>query len=326
MDYVRLGNSGLKVSRLALGCMSFGEPDRGAHPWTLGYESALPLFKEALDAGINFLDTANVYSDGSSEEIVGRLVRENVKRDEVVIASKVYQRMDKSANGMGLSRKSIMSEVDNSLRRLGTDYIDLYQTHFWDNETPIEETLEALNDVVRAGKVRYIGASNMYAWQFATSIQISKHRNWAAFTSMQLHLNLIYREEQREMLPLCRSEGIGVMVFSPLARGLLTKDSNEKSTRAETDLVTGRWYEKTAAADQAVVDEVRAIAEERGLPRAQIALAWVMRQSGVTCPIIGATKSQHLQDAIASLDVTLSDEEVSRLEANYIPHAVVGLM
>ena len=326
MDYVRLGNSGLKVSRLALGCMSFGEPDRGAHPWTLGHESALPLFKEALDAGINFLDTANVYSDGSSEEIIGRLVRDNVKRDEVVIASKVYQRMDPSANGMGLSRKSIMSEVDNSLRRLGTDYIDLYQTHFWDNETPIEETLEALNDVVRAGKVRYIGASNMYAWQFATSIQISKRRNWAAFSSMQLHLNLIYREEQREMLPLCRSEGIGVMVFSPLARGILTKDSNEKSTRTETDLVTGRWYEKTAAADQAVVDDVRAIAEERGLPRAQIALAWVLRQNGVTCPIIGATKSQHLRDAIASLDVKLSDEEVERLEANYIPHAVVGLM
>ncbi|WP_085025944.1 aldo/keto reductase [Ensifer aridi] len=326
MEYVRLGATGLKVSRLALGCMSFGEPERGNHQWTLAEAEARPLFQQALDAGINFLDTANVYSDGTSEEIVGKLLKEHGRRDEIVLATKVFGRMNASPNAAGLSRKAILSEVDNSLRRLGTDYIDLYQTHFWDSETPIEETLEALNDIVKAGKVRYIGASNMYAWQFATAIQISKRKNWAAFASMQLHLNLIYREEEREMLPLCRAEGIGVMTFSPLARGILTKGSGSQSKRAETDNVTGRFYEKAAAADRVVVDEVAKIAAERGLPQAQIALAWVLQKQGVTCPIIGATKPSHLQDAVGSLAVKLTDDEIQRLEAPYVPHDVVGLM
>ncbi|WP_429818004.1 aldo/keto reductase [Ensifer sp. B1-9] len=326
MEYVRLGATGLKVSRLALGCMSFGEPDRGNHQWTLTEAEARPLFRKALDAGINFLDTANVYSDGTSEEIVGKLIKEHGRRDEVVLATKVFGRMNTSPNGAGLSRKAILSEVDNSLRRLGTDYIDLYQTHFWDNDTPVEETLEALNDVVRAGKVRYIGASNMYAWQFATAIQMSKRKGWAAFASMQLHLNLIYREEEREMLPLCRAEGIGVMTFSPLARGILTKDSGTQSKRAETDNVTGRFYKKAAVADQTVVDEVAKIARERNLPRAQVALAWVLQKPGVTCPIIGATKSSHLEDAVGALAVKLTDAEINRLEAPYVPHEVVGLM
>lgn len=326
MEYVRLGTTGLKVSRLALGCMSYGEPDRGNHEWTLNASEARPLFREAIESGINFLDTANVYSDGTSEEIVGQLIKEHGRRDELVVATKVFGRMGPGPNGAGLSRKAILSEVDNSLRRLGTDYIDLYQTHFWDNDTPIEETLEAFNDVVRAGKVRYLGASNMYAWQLATAIQISKRRNWAAFASMQLHLNLIYREEEREMLPLCRAEGIGVMTFSPLARGILTKDSGSQSKRAETDNVTGRFYEKTAAADQAVVAEVAKIANERNLPRAQVALAWVLQKPGVTCPIIGATKSSHLKDAIGALEIKLSDEEIKRLEAPYVAHDVVGLM
>lgn len=325
MEYVRLGKTGLKVSRLALGCMSFGVPERGNHLWTLDEEQSRPLFRQALEAGITFLDTANVYSDGTSEEIVGKLIREFGKRDELVIASKVYGRMNASANGMGLSRKAILTEVDNSLRRLGTDYIDLYQTHFWDNDTPIEETLEALNDAVRAGKVRFIGASNAYAWQFATAIQISKQNGWASFSSMQSHLNLIYREEEREMLPLCRSQGIGVMTFSPLARGILTKDPGTQSKRAETDNVTGKFYEKAAAADQKIIEEVAKIAVERNLPRAQIAMAWVLQKDGVTCPIIGATKPAHLEDAVAALDVKLTPEEIKRLEEPYVAHDVVGL-
>lgn len=326
MEYVRLGATGLKVSRLALGCMSFGEPARGNHEWTLNETEARPLFRQALDAGINFLDTANAYSDGTSEEIVGRLIKEHGQRDDIVLATKVFGRMGSGPNGAGLSRKAVLSELDNSLRRLGTDYIDLYQTHFWDNDTPVEETLEALNDAVRAGKVRYIGASNMYAWQLATAVQVSRRRNWAAFASMQLHLNLIYREEEREMLPLCRAEGIGVMTFSPLARGILTKDVGSQSKRAATDNVTGRFYEKAAAADQLVVEEVAKIAAERNLPRAQVALAWVLQKSGVTCPIIGATKASHLQDAVGALGVQLSSDEIQRLEAQYIAHDVVGLM
>ncbi len=325
MEYVRLGRTGLKVSRLALGCMSYGIPDRGNHAWTLREEEARPLFKAAVEAGINFLDTANVYSDGTSEEIVGRLLKEFAKRDEIVLATKVYGRMNPGANGMGLSRKAILNEVDNSLQRLGTDYIDLYQTHFWDTDTPIEETLEALSDVVKAGKVRYIGASNMYAWQFATAIQISKQNGWAKFSSMQSHLNLIYREEEREMLPLCRTEGIGVMTFSPLARGLLTKNVNASSKRSETDDVTGRFYEKAFQADQEVIREVAAIAQELGLPRAQVALAWVLQKDGVTSPIIGATKPSHLSDAVSSLDVRLTPEEIARLEQHYVAHDIVGL-
>lgn len=325
MEYVRLGKTGLKVSRLALGCMSYGVPERGNHLWTLNEEQSRPLFRQALEAGITFLDTANAYSDGTSEEIIGKLLKEFAKRDEVVLATKVYGRMNGSANGVGLSRKAILSEVDNSLRRLGTDYIDLYQTHFWDNDTSIEETLEALNDVVRAGKVRYIGASNAYAWQFAKAIQISKRNGWAAFSSMQAHLNLIYREEEREMLPLCRSEGIGVMTFSPLARGMLTKDAGLQSKRSETDNVTGRFYQKAAAADRNVIDEVAKVASERNLPRAQVALAWVLQKDGVTCPIIGATKPGHLEDAVAALGVKLTAEEIRRLEAPYVAHDVVGL-
>lgn len=325
MEYVTLGRSGLKVSRLVLGCMSYGVPDRGSHPWTMDKEESRPFIRKALDIGINFFDTANAYSDGTSEEIVGSLVREFVPRDEVVIATKVYGRMSADANGTGLSRKAILREVDNSLSRLGTDYIDLYQIHFWDRDTPIEETLEALNDVVRAGKVRYLGASNTYAWQFATALQIAERNGWAKFVSMQCHLNLLYREEEREMLPLCRAAGVGVIPFSPLARGKLTRDWSEASSRSETDVVTKRFYGSTEDADRQVVDAVAKVAEQRGISRALVALAWVMQKDGVTAPIIGATKERHLDDAREALSVRLTQEEIATLEAPYVPHAVVGL-
>ncbi|MBB3172576.1 aryl-alcohol dehydrogenase-like predicted oxidoreductase [Endobacter medicaginis] len=324
MEYTRLGRTGLEVSRLALGCMSFGIPDRGPHPWTLDEAASRPLIRQAVEAGINFFDTANFYSDGTSEEIVGRALRDFTRRDETVIATKVFFPLREGPNIGGLSRKAILSEIDHSLRRLGTDYVDLYQIHRFDPHTPIEETLEALHDVVRAGKARYIGASSMAAWQFATMLHTAERHGWTRFVSMQNHLNLLYREEEREMLPLCRAEGVGVIPWSPLARGRLTRPWDETSARAETDEVSRKLYAATEAADRAVADAVGRIAEARGLPRAQIALAWVLQKPGVTAPIIGATKPHHLADAIAALSVTLSADEIATLEANYLPHAPAG--
>jgi len=283
-----------------------------------------PLIRQAIEAGINFFDTANMYSDGTSEEIVGRALREFTKRDEVVIATKVFHRMRPGANGAGLSRKAIFSEIDNSLRRLGTDYVDLYQIHRWDYSTPIEETMEALHDVVKAGKARYIGASSMYAWQFSKALYVARLNGWAEFVSMQNHLNLLYREEEREMLPLCADEGVAVIPWSPLARGRLTRDWNESSEREQTDTYGHGLYQASFDGDRAIVDAVAAIANARGIPRAQVALAWVTQKKEVTAPIIGASKPHHLTDAIASLTVTLTDDEVAKLEASYVPHRVAG--
>jgi aryl-alcohol dehydrogenase-like predicted oxidoreductase len=304
--------------------MTYGEPQRGFHEWTLTQEKSRPLFKQAVEAGINFFDTANVYSDGSSEEIVGRALKEFARRDEVVIATKVHGRMRPGPNGAGLSRKAILQELDASLARLGTDYVDLYQIHRFDHDTPIEETLEALHDVVKAGKARYIGASSMYAWQFATMLHVAEVNGWTRFVTMQNYVNLLYREEEREMLPLCEAEGIGVIPWSPLARGRLTRDWDETTERSEADAFGQSLYEQTAEADRKVVETVAAVAAERGVPRAQIALAWVLAKPVVSAPIVGASRPGHLEDAVAALDLVLSDDEISRLEAPYIPHAVVG--
>lgn len=325
MEYVPLGRTGLKVSRLCLGCMTYGAPERGAHPWTLDEEQSRPMIRRALDLGINFFDTANSYSDGTSEEIVGRALRDFARRDEVVIATKVFYPSRKAPNIGGLSRKAIFTEIDNSLRRLGTDYVDLYQIHRWDYGTPIEETLEALHDVVKAGKARYIGASSMYAWQFAKALHTSERHGWARFVTMQNHLNLINREEEREMLPLCRDAGIGVLPWSPLARGRLTRDWDASSARMDTDdFGRGLYLAHSAEADRQVVEAVAQVAAARGVPRAQVALAWVAQQAGVTAPIIGASKPQHLDDAAAALDLQLTSEEIHALEAPYVPHSVVG--
>ncbi|MBT2759037.1 aldo/keto reductase [Mesobacillus foraminis] len=324
MDYVKLGNTGMEVSRLCLGCMSFGVPDRGNHKWVLDEEESRPMIKKALDHGINFFDTANVYSEGTSEEIVGRALKEMANRNEIVLATKVHGRMHNGPNGAGLSRKAIMTEIDNSLRRLGTDYVDLYQIHRWDYNTPIEETMEALHDVVKAGKARYIGASSMFAWQFLKAQHIAEKNGWARFISMQNHLNLLYREEEREMLPLCREENVGVIPWSPLARGKLTRDWEATTARSETDEFGKQLYSATAEADQAVVERVAQLAKERSVPRAQIALAWVLQKQPVTAPIIGATKISHLEDAVGALGITLSLEEVSFLEEPYVPHPVLG--
>jgi 1-deoxyxylulose-5-phosphate synthase len=323
MKYVKLGHTGLTVSRICLGCMSYGEPGRGNHTWTLGEDESRPFIAAALDAGINFFDTANVYSDGSSEEILGRALAEMTTRDEVVIATKVHGRMRPGANGGGLSRKAILSEIDASLRRLGTDHVDLYQIHRWDPRTPIEETLEALHDVVKAGKARYIGASSMYAWQLAKALFTADAHGWTRFVSMQDHYNLLHREEEREMLPLCADQGLGVIPWSPLARGRLTRDWDEATARSETDEF-GRSLYGAMASDRTVADTVAAIADDRGLPRAQIALAWLLAKDVVTAPIVGATKRQHLDDAVAAVEVTLSADEIERLEAPYEPHGVVG--
>ena len=324
MENVKLGNTGMDVSRLCLGCMSFGVPERGNHQWVLDEEQSRPIIKKALESGINFFDTANVYSDGTSEEIVGRALKEYANRDEIVIATKVHGRMHKGPNGAGLSRKAIMSEIDNSLRRLGTDYVDLYQIHRWDYNTPIEETMEALHDVVKAGKARYIGASSMYSWQFLKALHIAERNGWTRFVSMQNHLNLLYREEEREMLPLCKEEKIGVIPWSPLARGRLTRDWQETTARSQTDEFGKYLYAATLEADRKVVERVVEVAEKREVPRAQVALAWILQKSPVTAPIIGATKMQHLEDAVAAVTITLTDEEVSFLEEPYIPHPVLG--
>ncbi len=324
MQTIKFGDTGLEVSRICLGCMSYGAPDRGGHAWTLPEADSRPFIRKALDLGINFFDTANVYSDGSSEEIVGRALKDFVPRAEVVIATKVHGRMRAGPNGAGLSRKAIMVEIDASLTRLGTDHVDLYQIHRWDYGTPIEETLEALTDVVRAGKARYIGASSMHAWQFAKALALSERHGWARFVSMQNYVNLLYREEEREMLPLCRDARIAVMPWSPLARGRLTRDWDAPSARAATDEFGKTLYADTADADRRVVDAVAKVAAARGTPRAVVALAWLLGKPGVTAPIVGATKLAHLEDAVAALEVDLSVEEIAELEAPYAPHAVAG--
>ena len=324
MEYVKFGKTGLKVSRLWLGCMTYGTPDRGKHPWTMPEDASRPLIKQALELGINVLDTANSYSDGTSEEIVGRAVKDFARRDEVVIASKVCLQMRDEPNGAGLSRKAIFNEIDNSLRRLGTDYVDIYQIHRWDYDTPIEETLEALNDLVRAGKVRYIGASSMHAWQFAKAIYTSRLHGWSEFVSMQDHINLLHREEEREMLPLCIDQGIAVVPWSPLARGRLTRDWDDISERSKTDAFGSTLSTQAVDADRKIVEEVARIAKARGVPRAQVALAWVAQKRGVTAPIIGASKPQHLTDAVAALSLRLTEDEIKALEAPYVPHRIAG--
>ncbi|MGG4500432.1 aldo/keto reductase [Paenibacillus polymyxa] len=324
MEFVKLGNTGLDVSRLCLGCMGFGDAKRWVHQWVLDEESSRPVIKKALELGINFFDTANVYSLGTSEEILGRALKDYASRDEIVIATKVHGRMHQGPNGAGLSRKAIMSEIDKSLKRLGTDYVDLYQIHRWDHNTPIEETMEALHDVVKAGKARYIGASAMYAWQFQKALHVAEKNGWTRFVSMQNHLNLIYREEEREMLPLCREEKIGVIPYSPLASGRLTRDPEETTYRSETDDIQKSKYDATANADRWIVERVANIAEKHGVPRVQIALAWLLQKAPVTAPIIGATKISHLKEAVAALTVKLTTEEVAFLEEPYVPHSIVG--
>lgn len=324
MEYVNLGRTGLKVSRLCLGCMAFGDPKRGGHPWTLPEGPSRSLIKQALDLGINFFDTANVYSDGTSEEIVGATLKEFAHRDDVVIATKVGLPTSTSPNGRGLSRKAIFSAIDASLRRLGIDFVDLYQIHRWDYSTPIEETLESLHDIVKMGKARYLGASSMYAWQFSKALHVARLHGWTPFATMQNHYNLMYREEEREMLPLCADAGIGVLAWSPLARGRLTRDWSCDTLRARTDTLTDTLYATTNDADRKVVEQVAAIAANRGVPRAQVALAWVAQKSRVTAPIVGASVSQHLCDAASALALRLTDAEIAQLEAPYIPHAIVG--
>src|ERR1700686_4616465 len=325
MDYANLGTSGLKVSRICLGCMSYGAPATGelkpgSHAWTLNEEQSQPFFRQALDLGINFFDTANVYSAGASEEVLGRFLKANVRREAVVIATKVHGLMREEPNGQGLSRKAILFELDQSLRRLQTDYVDLYQIHRLDHETPIEETLEALHDVVKSGKVRYIGASSMYAWQFAKALYLADLNGWTRFISMQNHYNLLYREEEREMIPLCESEGIGVIPWSPLARGRLARPwQAEKTKRLETDQFGKSMYSQTEAADKLVVDRLAKLAEQRGVPQAQIALAWLLSKPAVTAPIVGATKPHHLQDAVAAVSVRLTPQEIISIEEPNTP-------
>ncbi|MFI6494450.1 aldo/keto reductase [Streptomyces sp. NPDC050564] len=321
MQYVKLGSTGLDVSRICLGCMSFGLPDRGVHEWTLDEEASRPLIRQALEAGINFFDTANVYSDGTSEEIVGRVLAGHARRDEIVIATKLNGAMHDGPNGRGLSRKAVMTEIDNSLRRLGTDYVDLYQIHRFDPATPVEETMEALHDVVKAGKVRYIGASSMYAWQFSKAQYTARLNGWTRFVSMQNHYNLLYREEEREMLPLCADQGVGVLPWSPLARGRLTRDWDTVTARSATDEFGKNLYQE---GDREIVDAVARIAAQRQVTRAQVALAWLLHQSTVSAPIVGATKPHHVEDAVASLELELTDKEIEELEQPYTPRAISG--
>lgn len=328
MDYVKLGNTGLNVSRFCLGCMSYGKTKATPWPgmlnwtWTLSEEDSRPFIKDALEAGVNFFDTANVYSIGESEAVLGRAIRDFARREEVVIATKVYNQMRPDPNGRGLSRKAILAEVDHSLRRLGTDYIDLYIIHRFDYETPLAETLEALNEVVRAGKARYLGASSMHAWQFMKALALQRAHGWAPFVSMQNYYNLLYREEEREMLRLCQAEGVGVTPWSPLARGRLARPWAEEppTDRAKADNFAKQLYAKSVKLDKPVVDRLTELAAKRGLPPSQIALAWLLHKPVVTSPIVGATKPQHLKDAVAALSVELSPEEISQLEELYQPH------
>jgi 1-deoxyxylulose-5-phosphate synthase len=319
MRYVKLGTTGLDVSPIAVGAMTYGEPDRGHPAWSLSEEDSRPLIQQALDAGINFFDTANVYSQGSSEEILGRALRDFADRDDIVIATKVRHPMRPGPNGAGLSRKAILTEIDHSLRRLGTDYVDLYQVQRMDSTTPIEETLQALDDVVKAGKARYLGASSMHAWELSKALHLQQRHGWARFVSMQDHYNLLAREEEREMLPLCVEEGLGTIPWSPLARGRLTRPPGEETHRSSTD----GWYAdrlySQADSDRAIIDAVGAIADARGVSRAQVALAWLRSKPVVSAPLVGATKAAHLADAVASLDLELTDDEVERLESPYTP-------
>ncbi|CAM5746004.1 putative oxidoreductase YajO [Streptomyces afghaniensis 772] [Streptomyces afghaniensis] len=321
MQYVKLGSTGLDVSRICLGCMTYGLPDRGRHEWTLDEEASRPLIRQAVEAGVNFFDTANVYSDGTSEEIVGRALRDFARRDDIVLATKVHGRMRPGPNGGGLSRKAIITELDQSLTRLGTDYVNLYQIHRFDPHTPVEETMEALHDVVKAGKVRYIGASSMYAWQFSKAQYTARLNGWTRFVSMQNHYNLLYREEEREMLPLCADQGVGVLPWSPLARGRLTRDWDTTTERSATDTFGSNLYQE---GDCTIVEAVTRIAGERGVPRAQVALAWLLHQDTVTAPIVGASKPQHLEDAVAAVELELSDKELEELERPYTPHPIAG--
>ncbi len=331
MEYVNLGKTGLKVSRICLGCMTYGEPATGSNPgagrhaWTLNEEQSQPFLKQALDLGIDFFDTANVYSSGASEEVLGRFLKANVKRESVVIATKVHGMMRDEPNGKGLSRKAILHELDESLRRLGTDYVDLYQIHRWDPETPIEETLEALHDVVKAGKVRYIGASSMFAWQFSKALYLAEKHGWTRFVSMQNHYNLLYREEEREMMGLCEDQGIGVIPWSPLARGRLTRPwKSESTSRSETDKFGNTMYSQTEDSDKAVVDRVAEIAGKLGVPQASVSLAWMLTKPVITAPIVGASKPGHLEDAVRALSIKLTPEDVKALEEPYVPHPTLG--
>lgn len=317
---MKFGRTGLDVSPLALGCMSYGEPGSGSHEWTLPESESRPFIRKALESGINFFDTANSYSGGTSEEILGRALKDFARREEVVIATKVYQQVHDGPNGRGLSRKAILQEVDNSLRRLGTEYVDLYIIHRFDDRTPVEETLEALHDVVKAGKALYIGASSMFTWQFAKCLHLQELHGWTRFVSMQNHYNLLNREEEREMLPFCADQAIAVTPWSPLARGRLTRPWGFASARSSTDKYGENLYSSTEQSDRVVVTAVEEIAKERGVPQAQIALAWLRAQPAVTAPIIGATKPHHLEDGIAALSLTLSPDEVKRLEHGYVPH------
>lgn len=324
MQYVQFGRTGLKVSRICLGCMTYGVPDRGAHPWTLDEAASRPLIQRAVEQGVNFFDTANTYSNGTSEEIVGRALRDFARRDEIVLATKVFFPLRDAPNLGGLSRKAIFQAIDASLQRLGTDYVDLYQIHRWDPHTPIEETMEALHDVVKAGKARYIGASSMYAWQFAKAQHAAERHGWTRFVSMQPELSLLYREEEREMLPLCRDQGVAVIPWSPLARGRLARPWGEQTPRIASDTFGASLFAHTEAADARVAQALDALARARGLPHAQLALAWLLHTPGVTAPIIGASRSSHLDDAVAALDVKLDAAEIQALEAPYVPHPIVG--
>lgn len=329
MKYVKLGSTGLDISRLALGCMTFGDPAAGAHPWTLDEGASRPIFRHAVEAGINFFDTSNSYSAGTSEIIVGKLLREFTRREEVVVATKVFfppgaGGSSARPNGAGLSRKAILTEIDASLERLGLDYVDLYQIHRWDYSTPIEETMQALHDVVKSGKARYIGASSMFAWQFAKAQQVARADSLTPFVAMQNQISLLYREEEREMIPLCRDQGVGLIPWSPLARGRLTRPVGEQTKRSETDAFGKALFGKTEDADNAVIAAVVEVAKARGVPMAQVALAWLLAKPGISAPIIGASKPAQLDDAIASIELQLSGEEAAALESPYVPHAVAG--
>ncbi|WP_419884294.1 aldo/keto reductase [Paenibacillus sp. B-A-8] len=324
MEYIKFGNTGMDISRICLGCMSFGEVLPGGHQWVLDEENSRPIIKRALELGINFFDTANIYASGSSEKIIGRALKDYANREEIVLATKVWGQMRPGPNGGGLSRKAIMSEIDNSLKRLGTDYVDLYIIHRWDYNTPIEETMEALHDVVKSGKARYIGASAMYAWQFQKALHVAEKNGWTRFVSMQNHLNLIYREEEREMMPLCQDQKIAVTPYSPLASGRLIRDWSEATRRSETDLIQKSKYDSTADVDRLIVERVASLAEKRGVPRTHIALAWLLQKASVAAPIVGSTKIAQLEDSVDALSVKLSPEEILFLEELYVPHPIVG--
>lgn len=326
MKYVNLGRSGLKVSRLCLGCMSYGEPERLPQPWSLDEKASRPLIRQALEAGINFFDTANIYSGGSSEEITGKALREMARRDEIVVATKTFFPWRISPNTGFLSRKAIFQSIDDSLMRLGMDYVDLFQIHRFDYSTPVEETMEALHDVVKAGKARYIGASSMEAWRFAKMQHTAERNGWTRFITMQPQYNLLYREEEREMLPLCEDQGVGVIPWSPMARGRLTRDWSVTSRRTQNDAFALKMYENAALLDKPVIDVVASIAEKHSVPRAHVAIAWLLSKSVITAPIIGATKPEHLSTAISALDFSLSDAEITELEARYLPHPVDGII